>query len=392
MAVRVDVNKNTQVPGLPGGKGAGTQDFTIDEAGILAFEQNAVQLPSSDIPAPNKINWAGSSYSGADIKVVVHLYGDLDNDLELLRLQQELDFYAELKTAYATLDAADLDTALRTQFYLSTREMVTQRLFAVQDSRVIDHIVRFLDTYRGTPAVTSGTRLTRETRLREGLQNNRNDVERVVDFYGVKLDKLRRLQANSHSTFTLATLQTISIQTHREKAPVRALGFADVKGFTRGPRTIAGSMIFTMFNEHALAGLIRAMGKVSNRYEGSGGRREDNLKMLLSDQLPPVDITIVFANEYGSLSRGALYGVEFMNSGITLSIEDIITEDVVQFVARDFDPIIAHGNIGLSRDQRGMHFDTDGLGTDGSSLLFSSKDEYANYLDKLKVRRSLRNR
>jgi hypothetical protein len=149
-------------------------------------------------------------------------------------------------------------------------------------------------------------------------------------------------------------------------------------------------MIFTMFNEHALASLMRAIGHTKNKYGDPDISAQERVEMLLSDQLPPIDITIVFANEYGSLSKASLYGVEFMNDGFTLSIEDILTEEVINFVARDADPVISMGNIGLHQSQRGMHFARDGTPTDGSKLLFSSMDSYEEYLQKLGVRRGLR--
>ena len=108
--------------------------------------------------------------------------------------------------------------------------------------------------------------------------------------------------------------------------------------------------------------------------------------------MPPIDLTIIFANEYGSISKAAIYGVEFMNDGYTLSIEDLLTEEVINFVARDVDPMVSLGYIGLQRSQRGMHFSRDGTPTDGSKLLFTSKNSYDDYLQKLGVRRSLLNR
>ena len=206
-----------------------------------------------------------------------------------------------------------------------------------------------------------------------------------------KLKNLEAIKEDSFSTFTLATAQTFSLQTHREKHPVRALGNSNVLGYVRGGRTIAGSIIFTMFNEHALASLIRKMGSTKNKFDPSSSIN-DQISSLLIDQLPPIDITIVFANEYGSLSRGAVYGVEFLNSGVTLSIEDILTEEVVNFVARDADPIISQGRVGIDRKQRGMHFDTEGKSTTGSDLIFANKTSYDAFLERLKVRRQFRNR
>lgn len=135
------------------------------------------------------------------------------------------------------------------------------------------------------------------------------------------------------STKVLAELQTISISTHREKFPVRALGATYPKAFTRGPRTIAGSMIFTVFDTNVLDQFLES--------HPSDFDAHNPTTSALIDQIPPFDITIAFANELGQVSRMAIYGVEFINEGQTMSIEDMLLENVCQFVARDVDPMRA---------------------------------------------------
>lgn len=146
-----------------------------------------------------------------------------------------------------------------------------------------------------------------------------------------RIEEIEKNQPTA-STKTLATVQTLSLSTHRDKSAVRSLGTVYPKSFTRGPREIAGSIIFTVFNEHVLYEFLEAH---ETDFDGN------NFSSVLLDQLPPVDITISYANEYGSISRSHIYGIEFMNEGSTLSIEDILTENVVQFVARDYDPMRA---------------------------------------------------
>jgi hypothetical protein len=60
---------------------------------------------------------------------------------------------------------------------------------------------------------------------------------------------------------------------------------------------------------------------------------------VLIDQIPPFDITILFANETGSMSKLVIYGVELVQEGQTMSVEDLVTESVVNFVARHFEPM-----------------------------------------------------
>ena len=337
-------------------------------------------LPSNSNP-DGIINWLGSSFSGADIKLVVNMYEDIDIEEEGF-LREDQGFYKELVDAFNALySVVDTIAADGTGSY----EILSGLFGESSDPRVIGHIQGFVRTFSGvSPA-------SRASIMRPAIDANIQEYQALSENAGNQLADIDAMTKDQYSTFTLATAQTFSIQTHREKHPVRALGYSNVKGYTRGQRTAAGSIIFTMFNEHALASLIRKMGNARNKYDPSPSG-ENDISSLLIDQLPPLDITIIFANEYGSLSRGAVYGVEFINNGITLSIEDILTEEVVNFVARDVDPVISLGRVSIDRKQRGMHFNRDGRPATGSDLIFASKTKYDEYLEKLKVRRQLRNR
>ena len=57
------------------------------------------------------------------------------------------------------------------------------------------------------------------------------------------------------------------------------------------------------------------------------------------DQLPPLDFMLVFNNEYGAMSRMVIYGVEFMNEGQVMSVQDLMTENSVNYMARYFSPM-----------------------------------------------------
>jgi hypothetical protein len=91
-------------------------------------------------------------------------------------------------------------------------------------------------------------------------------------------------------------------------------------------------MIFTVFHEHVLYEFLEAH---ASDFDAS------TYTSALIDQLPPVDILLSFANEYGQVSRMTIRGVEFGAEGQTMSIEDIMTENVVNYVARDVDPMRA---------------------------------------------------
>lgn len=133
-------------------------------------------------------------------------------------------------------------------------------------------------------------------------------------------------------TKTLGNLQTISYSIFREKFPVRALGHVGEKGRTRGGRTIAGSMVFTVFDRHVLLDFLRQNpgDRALNSISPSGLA---DLSHVMVDQIPPFDVVIHFANEYGFASMLVIYGIEISAEGQVMSIEDLITENTLQYTA-----------------------------------------------------------
>lgn len=128
----------------------------------------------------------------------------------------------------------------------------------------------------------------------------------------------------------LGELQTLSYSIHRENSPVRTLGHTNPRGFVRGPRTIAGSMIFYHFNLYTFYKLREYIALVGH-----------NLYPL-GDMLPPFDLVVSFANEYGSFSKMKIFGVTIVDEGGTMSIDDLITEGTITYMARGIQPITAY--------------------------------------------------
>jgi hypothetical protein len=156
------------------------------------------------------------------------------------------------------------------------------------------------------------------------------DIRAIVHFYDSNAE-----EENKSRTKILGDVQTITFSTHREKFPVRTLGRTSPKGYTRGPRTIGGSLIFTVFNKEILSEMLVPM------YQTDSADRDNYgvWSAVMVDQIPPFDITISLVNEYGAISRLVLYGVELVNEGQTMSVDDLITENVCQFVARHIEPM-----------------------------------------------------
>lgn len=158
-------------------------------------------------------------------------------------------------------------------------------------------------------------------------------------------ENIRKSKANVIPR-TLTELQTISIQTHTDKQPVRSLGHSYPKGYTSGAKLVAGSMIFTIIKEHPLVRVIDTVNAGRNYdplisdqiFKDPKQTSYDGFSTSATvDHLPPMNITIIGVNENGNAVNMNLYGVQFINDGIVLSIQDMLTEDTVSFVAQDID-------------------------------------------------------
>ncbi len=78
---------------------------------------------------------------------------------------------------------------------------------------------------------------------------------------------------------------------------------------------------------------------VTNPNNGGGGFVElhgerQGEYWTYDDQIPPFDITITFANEYGNAANLIIHQVEILNFGMGISIDDINLENAMTFVAR----------------------------------------------------------
>ena len=68
---------------------------------------------------------------------------------------------------------------------------------------------------------------------------------------------------------------------------------------------------------------------------------------VYDDEIPPFDITISFANEYGQKASLVIYGVEILNEGSGFSIDNVTSEKACTFVARRvryLAPVSANGS------------------------------------------------
>lgn len=134
--------------------------------------------------------------------------------------------------------------------------------------------------------------------------------------------------------YVIGELSTISYSTHREINPVRTLGRINPAGFVRGPRTIGGSLIFTVFDRSMISNFSKDLKEF---YEKRNSRQIPNY--IMTDEMPPFNITISLHNEFGASASIRILHVLIMNEGQVMSTNDVMTEQTMQFIAKEIRPL-----------------------------------------------------
>ena len=172
------------------------------------------------------------------------------------------------------------------------------------------------------------------------------EIKGYDSYSGCDIVVTARLSTLNNSTnkleekiYTLGSLQTLSVSTHQEKKPVRVIGNMNALDYTMGQRTIAGSLVFAVFDKHFATEMFTDLEKATGK------------TFFLPDELPAMDVTITFANEYGRTSRMAIYGLRIVNEGQVMSINDLYTENTYQFVATAMEPLKKGTEIGSSANK-----------------------------------------
>lgn len=150
----------------------------------------------------------------------------------------------------------------------------------------------------------------------------------------------------------IGEIQGISYSITREKAPIYTMGSANPRSYSRGKRGIAGSMIFILFDRHSLFNVMNRSFYVAHSDENVVRRRvlglppvpvdqvDSNVTAFLStpiyaDQVPPFDTTLTGANEVGQIMTMSILGMEILNEGSGISVDDIVNEMAFTYVARE---------------------------------------------------------
>lgn len=173
-------------------------------------------------------------------------------------------------------------------------------------------------------------------------------------------------------TTVIGSLTAITYSVQREKVPIFTFGSANPRSFSRGKRGIGGSLVFSVFDRDALLAAINQNDNIDmSSFQRIGG--DLNMKPLTidnwdkqmtdiaqaseqtsstenatsitqnvaikarpyyDDEVPPFDITISFANEYGQKAVTQIYACEILNEANGFSMDSIQSQKACTFVAR----------------------------------------------------------
>ena len=188
-----------------------------------------------------------------------------------------------------------------------------------------------------------------EDKVKGSSGNSGDYTNTYVSYSGTDIVVTAQLCIDNKSTgniMTMGSLQTLSYSVYDRMEPIHSLGNINAKDYVHTHRYIAGSMVFAVFDEHWAKRFLEEYRKANNI---------PSSEKILTDEMPPLNLTISMGNEYGSASRFVLYGVRFFNEGMTVSVNDIYTEHTYQYVALNIDYLENLRNPGESAAKKSTH-------------------------------------
>lgn len=163
--------------------------------------------------------------------------------------------------------------------------------------------------------------------------------------------------------------QGISYSVSREKAPLYTLGSPNPRSFSRGKRGIAGAVVFMVFDRSALFQSLAANSKFyGNTWEtpvnmiekanssssidkgtavgtlpitptkGMTLPNKQVMQAYYHDQIPAFDIILLAATERGHGAIMEILGVEILNCGSGISVDDITTDESCTWIGVNIIP------------------------------------------------------
>ena len=150
----------------------------------------------------------------------------------------------------------------------------------------------------------------------------------------------------------VGNLQGISWSVNREVRPIFVCGEPNALSYSKNKRGVAGSMVLTCFDRHALRDIMDQClvyrqdqsfvpgiteqgitdGNSSDIDVNSAGR-----KAVYADEIPPFNAMLYGRNEFNKKMYMTIYDITIISEGAGISIDDGIQEAQFTYVARHVD-------------------------------------------------------
>ena len=218
-----------------------------------------------------------------------------------------------------------------------------------------------------TRTIDNNQNLSAETKLAELLSGSvymPAPVRRNVNFSGSDVEAyIMAYGSISKETFIpLINLAAISCSVHRDKSPVRRLGESAAKAYTKGTRTVAGSIVLVNFDRAGFYELIASqlVGQDFNLVYGNTSALGGDI--AFADDIPPFDIMLLFKEERSFSDKGFRGGnlgplsgrpteetpkrivskmmikeVHLVDEGVVTGTDEAYLETTFQYVAEDLE-------------------------------------------------------
>tara|TARA_B100000131_G_C18109983_1_gene609270 strand:+ start:1708 stop:2355 length:648 start_codon:yes stop_codon:yes gene_type:complete len=150
----------------------------------------------------------------------------------------------------------------------------------------------------------------------------------------------------------VGNLQGISWSVNREVRPIFVCGEPNALSYSKNKRGVAGSMVLTCFDRHALRDVMEICKVYRNdatfvpgiTEEGIGAGQmnavldnQQDRKAVYADEIPPFNAILYGRNEFDKKMRMAIYDITIISEGAGISIDDGIQEAQFTYVARHID-------------------------------------------------------
>lgn len=332
---------SSYIPGIDEYESEYNRSFFLQENMYKQGVRDALRNKSrSAVQVDTNTNWLSHAFSGQDVRIYVFITPTDDENPEQPE-SVDRGTVNQAGTNSSSSEKIDMLGKLDEEAYKNSRDSI---LADINSSFIEDMeneaLAACIDPYGRTT-----TQDTNTSELVNTLADEEKTKREVWD--ALFSDEKMSVLANelSSSFLCLASANNITFSSFRAKPQARPIGHVNPKGYARGTRTIAGTLVTVTFDRDILYKLISSMDKdgVNQTYD------YHNI-----DQLPQISFIITGNNEYGMGFFRILHGVEFLSEDASYGSNDLVLYQTLQFVALDATPIIPLEGYDLSDDPESM--------------------------------------